>query len=73
MRGKRSSSDASASSSRYSSEYTRPESLYGKRSGSLARGSASKHFRGGRDTTARLLLRLRRVFGSKSHVPVRFQ
>ena len=51
MRGKRSSSEASSSSSRYSSDYARPGPSYGKRSSSPARGSASKCFHGGRGMT----------------------
>ena len=52
MLGKRSTSSPSASSSWYfSSEYSRSESsAYGKHLGSPVRGSAAKHFRGGRDT-----------------------
>ena len=53
MRGKRSSSSPSASSSQYSPlEYSCSESsAYGKRSGSPMRGSCAKWFRGGRGTT----------------------
>ena len=49
FRGKRSSSDASASSSRV--ETSRSESAFGKRSGSPAHGSLAKHFRSGRGRT----------------------
>ena len=49
FRGKRSSSDASASSSR--AETSRSESAFGKRSGSPARGNSAKRFRGGRGRT----------------------
>ena len=49
FRGKRSSSDASASSS--CAETSRSESAFGKRSGSPASGNSAKRFRGGRGRT----------------------